>query len=125
MALKIEAQAQAAASQASRELMRFWKSQHPVSRDAIEAQKLGAGDDSPDSATATLLVSLILPLYHPSAWDSKLNTKPRSGQTISQKTGAESIPEVLLGWLSAYHQPGTDVIETVLNSKADGFAADP
>lgn len=123
--VKIEAQAQAAASQTARELMRFWKSQYPMTRDAIEAQTLGAGSDSPESATASLLASLILPLHHPSAWDSKSTTKPRSGQPLSQRSGAKSIPEVLLGWLSAYHQPGTDVIETVMNSKVDGYAADP
>jgi Nup85 Nucleoporin len=123
--VKNENQAQAAASQTARELIRFWKSQHPMSRDAIEAQKLGASPDSPDSATASLLVSLILPLHHPSAWDLESATKSRPGSALSQKSGAKSIPEVLLGWLAAYHQPGTDVIETVMNSKDDGYAGDP
>jgi Nup85 Nucleoporin len=123
--IKQESQAQGAASQTAKELKRFWKSQHLMTKEAIEDPKLGAGPDAPDSATASLLASLLLSIHHPSAWESRSNTKTRHGHASLHRSGAKSVPEVLLGWLAAFHRPGTDVVEAVLSSEADGYASDP
>jgi Nup85 nucleoporin len=123
--LKDESQAQAAASQIARELIKFWTLQDPISQEEVKADTFGLNSDAPVSVHATLLASLILPLHHPSAWESKSDTKSKPGKRLSQKHGAKSIPEVLFGWLAAFHQPGADVVDSVLASSPEDYATNP
>lgn len=121
---KNEVEAQGAASQASRELLRFWKDQYPLSREAIEAQPLTAGSEAPDSAIASLLASLLLPLHHPNAWETTSTSQSRKLNRLSGHSGAKTVPEVLFNWLWANHEPGADIVHNTMNNQ-QGYAAAP
>lgn len=117
-------ESQAAISRTASELLKFWDSSNPLARDEIESERIGPGPRYSPSAKANFLASLLVPLHHPSSWKSASVQKARFSQSLvlHDAQTEKTIPQALLGWLDAYHDPGADMVRGVLRYKDRGYS---
>ena len=115
---------QSIASSTATDLLRLWTTLFTVDRHDIESQDVGPAPDQIPAKSAFMLASLLIPIHHPNAWVSKSEKKGRYEQSVVLHGSSQrSIPDILLGWLAAFHEPGADVVNAVLQQQGCYYEA--
>lgn len=102
----------------ARELLHLWNKHYPLPSDDILSEEVGPSTGQPAAISASMLAHLLLPLYHPAAGEIVVAAKSRHEQVlIPHGISRQALPKILVNWLAAYHEPGSDIIDIVKESK--------
>jgi hypothetical protein len=105
------------ASLTARELLRFWNKLYPLDPEDVIGEEVGPSVGQPSAISASMLAHLLLPLYHPAAAEPQPSQKARLEQSLVVQGTRQAVPKVLIEWLAAFHEPGSDVVDAVRQSK--------